>query len=243
MTGTTALIYDDAYLSYQFGPDHPLQPTRVKYTLDLIKEFKLLNGKARLYSPKAASEEDLRSVHSPEYVNTVKRMSAVGRGFLDSGDTPATKGIFEAACSVVGGSILGADLIMKGEVRHAFNPGGGHHHAKRDGASGFSVFNDIAIAVRRLQRRYGVRRVAIIDIDGHHADGTQEIFYKVCNPKCGKVFLTREYFGISEVKFDFHEFHFFNFHFAISQFRPPKMHLLILLSCTQHLFLWLSPWP
>lgn len=178
MTGTTALVYDEAYLSYQFGPEHPFQPTRLKYTLDLIKELKLLNGKAMLYSPKAAGEEDLHSVHSPDYVDTVKRMSALGRGFLDSGETPATKGIFEASCSVVGGSILGVDLLMEGEVGHAFNPGGGLHHAKTDRTSGFCVFNDIAIVVRRLQRRFGVGRMAIIDIDGHHADGTQEIFYK-----------------------------------------------------------------
>jgi len=117
------------------------------------------------------------TVHSEEYVNKVKRMSRAGRGFIDAGDTPAVKGIYEAARLIVGGSILAADLMMSGGVSHAFNPGGGLHHAKKDGGEGFCVFNDIAIAARHLQRRYDVMKIAIVDIDGHHGNGTQEIFY------------------------------------------------------------------
>jgi acetoin utilization protein AcuC len=93
------------------------------------------------------------------------------------GDTPVTKGIFEASCQVVGGSICGADKIMRGELIHAFNPGGGLHHAKSDSASGFCIFNDIVIATRFLQRKYGLKRIAIVDVDGHHGDGTQSILY------------------------------------------------------------------
>lgn len=128
--------------------------------------------------PRPATIEDLHLVHSREYVDLVRRMSELGRGYLDYGDTPATKGIFEAALSVVGASVTGADLIMRGEVDHAFSPVGGLHHAKGDGAAGFCVFNDVAIAVRHLQRRHGLGRIAVVDIDGHHGDGTQEIFYK-----------------------------------------------------------------
>lgn len=177
MSGITAFIYRDDYMSYQFGPGHPFKPIREKYTLDKIKELGILNGNAKQYEPKPASEEDLLLVHSKEYIEYVKRMSSVGGGYLDYGDTPATKGIYEASCSVVGGSICGADLIMGGEVSHAFNPGGGLHHAKEDCAAGFCVFNDIAIAVRHLQKKYGLKKIAIVDIDGHHGDGTQEIFY------------------------------------------------------------------
>jgi acetoin utilization protein AcuC len=97
---------------------------------------------------------------------------------LDYGDTPARKGIYEAACSVVGGSISAADSIMSGEFLHSFNPGGGLHHASSNRAAGFCVFNDIAVSVRRLQKKYNLERIAIIDIDGHHGDGTQEIFYE-----------------------------------------------------------------
>lgn len=177
MTGITAFIYHKNYLKYQFGPAHPFQPMREKKTFDLLKKLEVFNKKAKYFKPKSASEKQLLLVHSKEYVEFVKRMSKVGKGFLDYGDTPATKGIYEGTCSRVGGSLLATDLIMKGKALHAFNPGGGLHHAKVDRASGFCVFNDIAITVRYLQKKYGLKRIAIIDIDGHHGDGTQEIFY------------------------------------------------------------------
>ncbi|MFQ6075374.1 MAG: acetoin utilization protein AcuC [Candidatus Bathyarchaeia archaeon] len=178
MTGTTAFIYSPEHLNYQFGRGHPLQPHRLQLTLNLIKELQILNGRAKLMEPKPATPQDLRLAHSKEYIDFVKRMSKLGRGYLDYGDTPATRGIFEAALSVVGGSITGADLIMRGEANHAFNPVGGLHHAKEDGAAGYCVFNDVAIVARHLQRRHGLSRIAIVDIDGHHGDGTQDIFYK-----------------------------------------------------------------
>ena len=177
MSGLTAFIYKDDYLNYQFGPGHPFKPIREKYTLDRIKELAILDGKAKCYEPNPASEEDLLLVHSREFIDYVKHMSKLGSGYLDYGDTPATKGIYEASCLVVGGSIYGADLIMEGEVSHAFNPGGGLHHARENSAAGFCVFNDVAITARHLQKKYGIKKIAIVDIDGHHGDGTQEIFY------------------------------------------------------------------
>ena len=177
MVGVSAFIYHPDYLKYQFGPDHPFKSIREKYTLDSLRELGVFDEKAKYYEPKPATEEDLLSVHSTEYVQFVKKMCERGYGYLDHGDTPATKELYEGACSRVGGSILGAKLIMDGNVSHAFNPGGGLHHAKADSASGFCVFNDIAIATRFLQKNYGLRRIAIVDVDGHHGDGTQEIFY------------------------------------------------------------------
>jgi acetoin utilization protein AcuC len=178
MSGITAFVYTDEYLKYQFGPSHPFKPIREKYTLDLLKELEVFDDKAKIYEPRPAKEEDLLLVHSVEYIKFVKKMSERGKGYLDYGDTPATKGVYEGACAVVGGSLYAVDLIMKNEVSHAFNPGGGLHHAKENSAAGFCVFNDIAIVVRYLQKNYGLKRIAIVDIDGHHGDGTQEIFYK-----------------------------------------------------------------
>lgn len=178
MFKTTAFIYSNDYLKYQFGLDHPFNPIREKYTLDLLENLKVFNGKAKIYSPKPASEEDLLLIHSKKYIEFVKAKSEKGEGYLDYGDTPASKGIYEAACLRVGGSLLGVDLLMNSKVLHAFNPGGGFHHAKADKAAGFCVFNDIAIAVKYLQKKYNVKKIAIIDIDGHHGDGTQEILYK-----------------------------------------------------------------
>lgn len=177
MIEVSAFIYHDEYLRYQFGPTHPFQPIREKYTLDFLQGMGAFNGRARHYEPPRASEDELLLVHSHEYIKYVEKMCKKGHGYLDYGDTPAAKGLFDGARRVVGGTIMGAKMIMEGIVSHAFNPGGGLHHAKEDSASGFCVFNDVAIAVRLLQREYGLKRIAVIDIDGHHGDGTQEILY------------------------------------------------------------------
>lgn len=190
MTGTSSFIYSDEYLKYQFGPTHPFQPRRCKITLDTLRDLKVFDGEAREVTPSPASQEDLLLVHSKEYIDFVRRESERGYGLLDLGDTPATKGLYEGACSVVGGSIVGARRVIDGDDAHAFNVGGGLHHAKSEAASGFCVFNDIAIAARWLQKNRNIKRIAIVDIDGHHGDGTQEILYdepvlKISSQKIG----------------------------------------------------------
>lgn len=171
-----AFVWHDHYLGYYFGPHHPFQAIREKATFNLLKELQTFNGKAKVIKARKASETELRLVHTKDYINFVKEKSKIGRGYLDYGDTPARKGIYEASCYRVGGSLVAADLAMKG-IR-AFNPGGGLHHAKPGAAAGFCVFNDVAIAARYLQKKYGLKRIAIVDIDGHHGDGTQQVFYE-----------------------------------------------------------------
>jgi acetoin utilization protein AcuC len=174
----SSFIYSDDYLKYQFGPAHPFKSIRCKKAMDILKDIGAFDDKIRVVRPRPASYEDLLLVHTQEYIDYVRRKSEAGLGLLDLGDTPATKGLFEGSSSVVGGSILGARRVIDGEDTHAFNVGGGLHHARPDAASGFCVFNDIAVAARWLQKNRGIQRIAIVDIDGHHGDGTQSIFYE-----------------------------------------------------------------
>jgi acetoin utilization protein AcuC len=131
----------------------------------------------RFYRQSVATDEELRRVHPQSYIDWVRRMDQRGEGFLDHRDTPAYSGIFKRAAVGVGGTLLGTKLIADGVTSIAFNPGGGTHHARADATSGFCVFNDIAVAVRWLQQERGYQRPVVIDIDGHHGDGTQSIFY------------------------------------------------------------------
>lgn len=177
MNDLTAFVYHDAYLKYHFGYYHPFQPTRAKLTFELLKKLGVFGSKIKLYEAKLASIDELSLIHSIDYIMFVKDMCEAGFGFLDYGDTPVTKSLFEGACWRVGGSIKASELVMKGTVSHAFNPGGGFHHAKADSASGFCVFNDIAISAEYLKLKFNTKKILIIDIDAHHGDGTQDIFY------------------------------------------------------------------
>jgi acetoin utilization protein AcuC len=182
----TAFVYSDKYLSYDFGGFHPMRPERLKLTERLC----VLNGllaqpEVSVRLPRQATETELLSVHSREHVALVRRLSESGVGLLDAGDTPAFKGMFEAGGLWAGGSLLAAEMVGKSEVEHAFNIGGGLHHAGRDRASGFCVFNDVAMAAKHLIDDLGFERVFMLDIDAHHGDGTQEILYE--EPRCLKV--------------------------------------------------------
>jgi len=98
-------------------------------------------------------------------------MSSEGKGFLDDGDTPAVPGIFDAASNVVGTTLAAVDAIMREETNRAFVPIGGLHHAGRDCAAGFCVFNDCGVAAEYLRHKHGLQRIAYVDIDAHHGDG------------------------------------------------------------------------
>ena len=178
MGGTTAFIYDDAFLAYDFGAAHPLKPVRLRLMYELAKSVGLVGSpKVSLVKPTPAETEQVLLFHTRQYVDLVERSSIAGRGLLDQGDTPAFKGCFESSKLYVGGSILASDLIMQEKVEHAFNPAGGLHHAHRDRASGFCIFNDPAIVIAHLKQSYGVKRMLYLDIDAHHGDGVMYGFY------------------------------------------------------------------
>lgn len=121
-----------------------------------------------------APREAIERFHTAGYVDKVEGAERSGLRLLDGGDTPVFPGVYEASATVVGSALHGLDAVMQGEVRRTFQPIGGLHHAGRDHAAGFCVFNDIGVVIETLRHRYGVRRVAYVDIDVHHGDG---VFY------------------------------------------------------------------
>jgi acetoin utilization protein AcuC len=159
--------------AYGFGADHPFGPDRHGAFHDRLDRSGLLES-LTIRAAGSASREELASFHTGDYLDRVAALCAKGSGFLDGGDTPALVGIDAAAAAVVGATVYAADRIMGGEFRQAFVPIAGLHHAGRDHAAGFCVFNDCGVAIELLRGRHGLRRVAYVDIDAHHGDG---VFY------------------------------------------------------------------
>ena len=171
-----SVIFDPAYRTYSFGYAHPFSPVRVDMLLDLLAA---LGHVVETVSPKPASRSELLDVHAEEYVMRVEELSAGGAVLegpaygLGTQDTPAFPGMDEAARWHVGGTLHGARLISGEKETCVLQLGGGLHHAGRSLASGFCIYNDLAIAIRALKAK-GLR-TAYIDIDVHHGNGVQEI--------------------------------------------------------------------
>jgi acetoin utilization protein AcuC len=167
------VYYGHTLGAYGFGNDHPFGPDR----LDAFwREFtrRGLDRRADIAAPATCADEDLARFHTRDYLARVKRLSQTGAGFLDYGDTPAFPGVYEAASTVVGSVLDALRAILNGECQRAFVPIAGLHHARRDGAAGFCVFNDQGVAIETLRAVHGIQRIAYVDIDAHHGDG---VFY------------------------------------------------------------------
>lgn len=184
----TALVYTPALDSYDFGPGHPLRPERVSLAVHLLSDYGLTSTRdhsatsgLRPFPVTPADAESLLRVHDPAYVEAVMRASVdpgipVGHG-IGPGDTPAFSGMHEAAALVAGASCAGMRLLLAGDAQRALAPAGGLHHAHRDRAAGFCVYNDAAVAIASALAHDPRPRIAYIDIDAHHGDGVQEAFY------------------------------------------------------------------
>ncbi|MDJ0311799.1 acetoin utilization protein AcuC [Arthrobacter sp. H35-D1] len=168
--------------AYNFGPNHPMSPKRLDLTSALARELGIIDlPQVQVVESYVPSDDELASVHDRDYIAAVRRvgddpsLSDPARG-LGTEDDPVFAGIHEASARLGGGSLVAAQAVLDGTVTRAVNFGGGMHHAFAGKASGFCIYNDTALAIAKLLDS-GVSKVAYIDIDAHHGDGTESIFW------------------------------------------------------------------
>ena len=193
MSGSAAVMWDDGLTRYDFGPGHPFDPVRWRLTIELARELGLLAAPGvTVVAPAPATDAELETVHDPGYIAAVRRagqeLGPDPRFGLGTDDNPVFPGMHEAAAAVAGATLAAARSVWPGapaaqpgtvsrlDTVHAVSVAGGHHHAMRAAASGFCVYNDLAVAIRWLLAA-GADRVAYVDLDVHHGDGVQAAFY------------------------------------------------------------------
>lgn len=180
MSDRASLVFDDRLTGYNFGQAHPMAPVRVILTMLLARELGVLDA-LDVVGAEPCSVDQLATVHTRGYIERVQKLSAhpahadpsVGLG---TDDNPVFAGMHDACALIAGASVEAARRVWTGETRRAANITGGLHHAMPGAASGFCIYNDVAIAIRWLLE-HGAERVAYVDVDAHHGDGVQAIFY------------------------------------------------------------------
>jgi acetoin utilization protein AcuC len=174
VSASTHLFLGGSLGRYGFPEGHPLSVDRQGAFWRAARALGLDAGVVIAEAP-AASRAMIERFHRRGYVQEVIAASARGTGYLDYGDTPAFPGCYEISAHVVGAALEGARRLMAREARRTFQPIGGLHHARRGGAAGFCIFNDLGVLIESLRAEHGVRRIGYVDIDVHHGDG---VFYE-----------------------------------------------------------------
>lgn len=172
----TGLVYDEIYLKHDTGSHHPEKAQRLIAIIEILKTAGIFDQLVKI-SPVSAERNILELCHAADYIDRFKTAVDDSLPFLDTPECPLSPYTFKAACYAAGGVIKGADNVMEGKVKNCFcaiRPPG--HHAERSQAMGFCYFNNVAVAAKYLQNRYNIKRIAIIDWDVHHGNGTQHIF-------------------------------------------------------------------
>ncbi|HEY7777563.1 MAG TPA: acetoin utilization protein AcuC [Nitrososphaeraceae archaeon] len=174
----SAVIVGKELSAYSFGEKHPLNSKRLEaFWSTLVNLESMRTGGLKVLQPTLSDEGTVALFHEKKYIDFVKASSITGSGYLDSGDTPSFKGVFDASLYVTGSTILALETVFNktNAIDHAFNPIGGLHHARRNAAGGFCVFNDIGIAIMHARKNLNLKRILYVDIDAHHGDG---VFYE-----------------------------------------------------------------
>lgn len=174
---STGLVYDLCFHDHDTGPAHPESPARLRAIVDRLRDKLIFDELTRIPCDNATIAQ-LEAVHDPSHVRGVFEACEKGQHIIDGGDTPVCALSAQTAQRACGGIIAAVDAVMAGQVNNAFcasRPPG--HHAKRSSPMGFCLFNNVAVAAQHLLDHHGLKRVAIIDFDVHHGNGTQDIFY------------------------------------------------------------------
>ncbi len=186
MSSSVALVtVEDIARAYDFGASHPLRPERVLFTYDNVRELGLIDLEHVKEVPsRSATDKEIEAAHAKEFVRIVKDIDAgtvderMGLAYgLGTPDDPIFANMHRASAAVCGASITAAEVVAAGQVEHSFNPAGGLHHARRAEASGFCIYNDPAVAIAKVLELHPEWRVMYVDVDVHHGDGVQWIFY------------------------------------------------------------------
>jgi acetoin utilization protein AcuC len=176
---TVAVPWDDTLLGYDFGAQHPMAPLRIELTIALARQLDVLDH-TDITTFAAADDTLLRLVHTGTYIAAVKSAGRTLQSYsahgLGTEDDPVFPGIHDASALVVGASVAAARAVLSGSHDHAVNVAGGLHHAMPNHAAGFCVYNDPAIAIAWMLTN-GAERIAYVDVDVHHGDGVQAIFW------------------------------------------------------------------
>jgi acetoin utilization protein AcuC len=179
--GPATVVFDSSLTAYDFGPTHPMSPIRVDLTIRLARELGVLDRLTMVPAP-FADDDQVATVHAAELIDAVTR-AGKDPGSIDfddhglaTDDNPVFADMHRAASHVVGASLEAVRQVHSGESLHSANIAGGLHHAMRDRASGFCIYNDVAVGIQWLLDQ-GVEKVAYVDVDVHHGDGVEAIFY------------------------------------------------------------------
>ena len=179
-SGSSTVVFDKTLTGYDFGPGHPMSPLRVDLTMRLAEELGVLGGLRVAEAPMATTEQ-IATVHDEALIEAVTKAGTtpgwvdLSRG-LGTDDDPVFEDMHLASAHVVGASLEAFRQVWSGDSLHAVNITGGLHHAMPDRASGFCIYNDVAVGIRQLLAD-GAQKVAYVDVDVHHGDGVEKIFW------------------------------------------------------------------
>jgi acetoin utilization protein AcuC len=180
-SGPATAIFDKSLTEYDFGPTHPMAPIRVALTMELAEQLGVVGEHLRLVEAPMATDDVIATVHARDLIDAVTEAGTNPGGVdlehgLGTEDNPVFEGMHHAAAHVVGATVEACRQVWSGESVHSVSITGGLHHAMRDRASGFCIYNDVAVGIQSLLDS-GARRVAYVDVDVHHGDGVERLFW------------------------------------------------------------------